>query len=97
MTASSARSPAPAPRVSVASGALAGRLTPAFAVAVIPLRGPGTWTLSGSTTLRATLNCPSVSGPVVGTVQVTGSQDCQLTVSSSDASTSSTWLLTPVA
>ncbi|MFI5035928.1 MAG: hypothetical protein ACHQFZ_06965 [Acidimicrobiales bacterium] len=95
-TVSSAKLPARALNVSAASGALTGTLSPGFAVAVVPLHGPGEWTLGGSPTVTAVLVCPSVSGPVVGAVVINGPQSCQLELSSSDVAASPTWQLVPV-
>ncbi|HVB71544.1 MAG TPA: hypothetical protein VND83_08595 [Acidimicrobiales bacterium] len=81
---------------SAESGALAGTLSPGFAVAVVPLHGPGAWSLTGSATISATLDCPSVSGPVVGTVVISGHEDCQLEISSTNVEAMPTWQLIPV-
>lgn len=93
-TGSSATPGAPAPAISVATGVVAGHLDPPFGVVDVPLRGPGTWTLSASAPVTATLRCPSVSGPVVGDVVVAGAQVCQLELTTR-APTGSTWQLTP--
>ncbi len=95
-TALSARSPARARAGSAASGALAGTLSPGFAVAVVPLRGPGAWSLTGSASISAVLYCPSVSGPVVGEVVITSAEGCQLQVTSTNAQGLPQWQLTPV-
>lgn len=94
-TASNGRSPASALSESVASGSLEGTLSAGFAVAVVPLQGPGTWTLGGSSTISALLDCPSVSGPVVGVVVIADRQSCQLELTSTNVEASPTWQLTP--
>jgi hypothetical protein len=95
-TSSTVRSPAPAPSVSVSSGVVTGALSRAFAVAVVPLRGPGTWTLSSSAPITAQLLCPNVSGPVNTLIVVNGTQSCQLQLTSANAEVSPTWQLTPL-
>src|SRR5665213_908869 len=92
-TSSIVRSPAHAPSVSVSSGVVTGALSRAFAVAVVPLRGPGTWTLSSSAPIIAQLLCPNVSGPVNALVVVNGVQSCQLKLTSANAEVSPTWQL----
>src|SRR5664279_911698 len=95
-TGSIVRSPAHAPSVSVSSGVVTGALSRAFAVAVVPLRGPGTWTLSSSAPINAQLLCPNVSGPVNALIVVNGVQSCQLKLTSANAEASPTWQLTPL-
>ena len=95
-TGSIVRSPARAPSVSVSSGVVTGALSRAFAVAVVPLRGPGTWTLSSSAPINAQLLCPNVSGPVNALIVVNGVQSCQLKLTSANAEVSPTWQLTPL-
>jgi hypothetical protein len=95
-TSSIVRSPAHAPSVSVSSGVVTGALSRAFAVAVVPLRGPGTWTLSSSAPIIAQLLCPNVSGPVNALIVVNGVQSCQLKLTSANAEVSPTWQLTPL-
>jgi len=95
-TSSIVRSPAHAPSVSVSSGVITGSLSRAFAVAVVPLRGPGTWTLSSSAPIIAQLLCPNVSGPVNALIVVNGVQSCQLKLISANAEVSPTWQLTPL-
>ena len=95
-TGSIVRSPARAPSVSVSSGVVTGALSRAFAVAVVPLRGPGTWTLSSSAPIIAQLLCPNVSGPVNALIVVNGVQSCQLKLTSANAEVSPTWQLTPL-
>src|SRR5579872_4535822 len=94
--ASSARSPARVLNASAESGALAGSLSPGFAVAVVPLRGPGAWTFTASATITANLNCPSVSGPIVGTLVISNHENCQLEISSTNVEAMPTWQLIPV-
>src|SRR5674476_503294 len=81
-TGSIVRSPARAPSVSVSSGVVTGALSRAFAVAVVPLRGPGMWTLTSSAPITAQLLCPDVSGPVNALIVVNGAQRCQLKLTS---------------
>ena len=95
-TGSTVRSPARAPNVSVSSGVVTGALSRAFAVAVVPLRGPGTWTLSSSAPIIAQLLCPNVSGPVNALIVVNGVQSCQLKLTAANAEVSPTWQLTPL-
>ena len=95
-TGSIVRSPARAPSVSVSGGVVTGALSRAFAVAVVPLRGPGTWTLSSSAPINAQLLCPNVSGPVNALIVVNGVQSCQLKLTSANAEVSPTWQLTPL-
>src|SRR5664280_769348 len=94
-TSSIVKSPARAPSVSVSSGVVTGALSPAFAVAVVPLRGPGTWTLTSSAPITAQLLCPDVSGPVNALIVVNGAQRCQLKLTSTNIEASPTWQLTP--
>jgi hypothetical protein len=65
-------------------------------VAVVPLRGPGTWTLSSSAPIIAQLLCPNVNGPVNALIVVNGAQSCQLKLTSANAEVSPTWQLTPL-
>lgn len=94
-TSSIVKSPARAPSVSVSSGVVTGALSRAFAVAVVPLRGPGTWTLTSSAPITAQLLCPNVSGPVNALIVVNGAQSCQLKLTSANVEVSPTWQLTP--
>src|ERR1035437_144804 len=95
-TSSIVRSPAHAPSVSVSSGVVTGALSRAFAVAVVPLRGPGTWTLSSRAPINAPFLCPNVSGPATALIVVNGVQSCQLKLTSANAEVSPTWQLTPL-
>ncbi len=95
-TALSARSHARAPSENAATGALGGTLSPGFDVAVVPLRGPGAWSLTGSATITAALDCPTGSGPVVGEVVITSDEGCQLQVTSTNVQGLPQWQLTPV-
>src|SRR5579863_1869469 len=94
--ASSARSPARVLNAIAETGALAGSLSPGFAVAVVPLRGPGAWTFTASATITANLNCPSVSGPIVGPLVISDHENCQLEISSTNVEAMPTWQLIPV-
>jgi hypothetical protein len=95
-TGSNAKSSAPEPSAPDLRGALTGAFRADFRVVDVPLVGPGTWTLWSSASLRAQLICPSVAGPVVGTIQIVRAEHCQLELSPTSAQESPTWQLTPV-
>lgn len=94
-TGSTATPVAPASGSNVSSGGLEGNLDHAFPVAVVPLQGPGTWTLVTSAAVRSLLNCATTSSSVTGRVVIAQSQSCQLEITSSNPEVSQTWQLVP--
>ncbi|MGC8510510.1 MAG: hypothetical protein ACP5PB_06525 [Acidimicrobiales bacterium] len=90
--ATTARSFAPDATANASSAVVAGQLTTADNVAVVPLDGPGTWTLDTSHPLVAQLQCPSTSTPVSQRVTIDGPRACQLELV---ATTATAWTLAP--
>ncbi len=90
--ASTARSFAPDVSASASRGVIVGRLTAASNVAVVPLAGPGTWSLATSVPLVAQLQCPSASSSVTRRITIHGPHDCQLELV---ATTTTAWSLAP--
>jgi hypothetical protein len=95
-TASTAKSPGRASSANALSGTLAGELTSPLGVADVPLRGPGSWTLTSSAPILAQLQCPDSSGSEVGRVTISGAQSCQLQLTTANLRLSPTWQLTRV-
>jgi hypothetical protein len=86
---------ATAPAESASNGALRGAITPADGLDVVPLAGPGTWTLADSAPLSTTLDCSGTTVVVASPFAVGAGEDCQLTLTLENASTTVTWELTP--
>jgi hypothetical protein len=78
--------------VIASSGVVAGQLTTADNVAVVPLNGPGTWTLNTSRPLVAQLQCSSTSTAVSQQITIDGPRACQLELV---ATTATAWTLAP--
>lgn len=95
-TASSAKPVANAPAESASSGVLTGQLTPSFAVADVPLDGPGTWSVATSAASLLTLRCANQSISVQAQFVIGAREHCQLMITSATTSNSLTWQLTPV-
>lgn len=95
VTVSTAKSVAPEPSASAASGVLSGVLTPSFGVADVPVQGPGLWTLTTSSPIRSRLQCASSVVAVARRVVIWTPQSCQLQLISTDPEVSPTWQLTP--
>jgi hypothetical protein len=95
-TASNVKPVANAPAESASSGVLTGQLTPSFAVADVPLDGPGTWSVATSAPATLTLRCANQSINVQTQFVIGARERCQLTITPAKTSTSLTWQLTPV-
>lgn len=89
-------SAAPSASASVAGGALDGRLTPADDLAVVPLAGPGTWSLVASAPVTATLQCGSVSAEVTSEFTIGADQHCQVSIIGATPGATLTWQLSPI-
>ncbi|HEV3187443.1 MAG TPA: hypothetical protein VGZ04_05270 [Acidimicrobiales bacterium] len=74
---------------------LSGQLSPSFAVADVPLKGPGTWTVATSAPAALTLRCANQSIRVQTSFVIGAHERCQLTITPVTSSTSLTWQLTP--
>src|SRR6202035_3854287 len=94
-TASNAKPVANAPGESASSGVLTGQLTPSFAVADVPLDGPGTWSVATSAPATLTLRCANQAISVQAQFVLGAREQCQLTITPATSSTSLTWQLTP--
>ncbi len=90
--ATTAKSFAPDASANASSGVIAGHLTITDNVAVVPLDGPGTWTLAASHPLVAQLQCPSASTPVNQQITIDAPLSCQLELI---ATTATAWTLAP--
>ena len=90
--ATTAKSFAPDASANASSGVIAGHLTTTDNVAVVPLDGPGTWTLAASHPLVAQLQCPSASTPVNQQITIDAPLSCQLELI---ATTATAWTLAP--
>jgi hypothetical protein len=86
---------AKAPAETSASGALSGQLSARFAVAVVPLEGPGTWLVSDSAPIDVTLSCQGTAIDVQTQFEIGAHEECQVTITPASATTSLTWQLTP--
>ncbi|MGA2969910.1 MAG: hypothetical protein ABSE75_08900 [Acidimicrobiales bacterium] len=95
-TDSNAKSVAPPSSTTVSNSVLSGSLSSAFAVADVPLRGPGLWTLATSTPITAQLLCTSRTVSVSRRVVIMTNQSCQLQLTSTNPEVSPTWQLTPI-
>jgi hypothetical protein len=85
-----------APNPSAMKGELSGTLSPGFEVVDVPLRGPGTWTVTTSAPASQSLQCGAQTSPVFQQVVVGATQSCQLEISSTSSEASLTWQLIPV-
>ena len=94
-TVSSAKPVANAPAENASSGVLTGQLTPSFAVADVPLDGPGTWNVATSAASILTLRCANQSISVQAQFVIGAREQCQLILTPATTSTSLTWQLTP--
>ena len=94
-TTSSVARVAPISSANALSGELSGNLEPGFESVDVPLRGPGSWTLSVSASSVQTLTCDGATTSVANQVVVGSSQGCQLEISSTSTQASLTWQLTP--
>ena len=95
-TVSSAKPVANAPAENASSGVLTGQLTPWFAVADVPLDGPGTWNVATNAVSILTLRCANQSISVQAQFVIGAREQCQLIITPATTSTSLTWQLTPV-
>ncbi len=95
-TASNVKSVANAPAESASSGVLTGQLTPSFAVADVPLVGPGTWNVATSAPTTLTLRCENQSVSVSTQLVIGAHEHCQLIITPVTRGSSLTWQLTPV-
>ncbi|HEY5302837.1 MAG TPA: hypothetical protein VIJ86_02120 [Acidimicrobiales bacterium] len=78
-----------------AGARLRGDLSLDSPAAVVPLRGPGQWTLTTSRAVATTLLCGSHSSDVVNTVRVSTNQTCQLDITVTTGAPTA-WTLTPI-
>ncbi|HVA53611.1 MAG TPA: hypothetical protein VNF05_08890 [Acidimicrobiales bacterium] len=95
-TASNVKPVANAPGENASSGVLTGQIDPSFAVADVPLDGPGTWSVVTSAAATLTLRCENQSISVQAQFVIGARERCQLIIVPSTPSTSMTWQLTPV-
>ncbi|MHB8380527.1 MAG: hypothetical protein ACYDB2_11580 [Acidimicrobiales bacterium] len=95
-TASSAKPVANAPAENASSGVVTGQLSPSFAVADVPLDGPGTWVVATSASSHLTLRCANQTVSVQGQFVIGPREHCQLIITPAMTSASLTWQLTPV-
>jgi hypothetical protein len=95
-TASNAKPVASAPAESASSGVLSGQLNSTFAVADVPLDGPGTWSVATSAPAALTLRCGNQSISVQTQFVIGAHEGCQLIITPAKPATSLTWQLTPV-
>ena len=94
-TASNVEPVANAPDVSASNGVLSGQLSPSFAVADLPLAGPGTWDVASSAPVTVTLTCSGATIPVESQFEIAANEQCQVSITSTTPKTSLTWQLTP--
>jgi hypothetical protein len=80
---------------SASSGDVSGQLSPAFDVADVPLRGPGTWNVATSAPAAVNLACPGASITVNGQFEIAARTTCQVTIAPMGPDRSVTWELTP--
>jgi hypothetical protein len=95
VTGSNVSSVASASAENAKSGALSGQLTARFDVAVVPLAGPGTWTVAASAPTSVMLDCQGSSIAVQTQFEIGTHEQCQVTISPGSTTTSLTWQLLP--
>jgi hypothetical protein len=95
VTSSTVKSTGPAPIVNVASGELEGHVSAELPVDVIPLQGPGTWTLSTTSPSLNVLACDTTTHDEEDNIVLLSNESCQLQIASATTGASLTWLLTP--
>ncbi len=81
--------------VGVANSDVEGLVSPASPVAVIPLQGPGLWTMTTSSPSLDELICARTTRRVGDFLSLLTDQACQLQITSVSTGASLTWLLTP--
>jgi hypothetical protein len=96
VTASNVKSSVNASADSASSGVVSGQLSPTFAVADVPLRGPGTWSVATSAPATVKLTCAGATITVDGQFEIAARTTCQVTIATMGPNRSVTWELTPV-
>jgi glutamate dehydrogenase/leucine dehydrogenase len=97
VTVSNVKSSASASVANASSGVVTGQLSPTFAVADVPLRGPGTWTVATSAPAKVNLSCAGATIKVEGQLEIAANTTCQVTITPMGLNHSLTWELTPSA
>jgi hypothetical protein len=95
VTVSNAKSSVNASVESASSGAVSGQLSPTFAVADVPLRGPGTWNVATSAPVSVSLACAGAPITVNVQFEIAAGTTCQVTITPMGSHRSVTWDLTP--
>jgi hypothetical protein len=95
VTVSNGKSSVNASAASASSGVVSGQLSPTFAVADVPLRGPGTWIVATSAPAAVSLACAGSSIAVSGQFEIAAHTTCQVTITPMGSNRSVTWELTP--
>jgi hypothetical protein len=96
VTVSNVKSSENASVASASSGVVSGQLSPTFAVADVPLRGPGTWGVATSAPATVKLTCAGATITVNGQFEIAAHTTCQVTIATMGPNRSVTWELTPV-
>jgi hypothetical protein len=89
------KSNANASAANASSGVVSGQLSPAFSVADVPLRGPGTWNIATSAPASVTLTCAGTPISVNEQFVIAPNTTCQVTITAPGANHFVTWALTP--
>jgi hypothetical protein len=79
----------------MSSGVVAGQLTRTFAVADVPLQGPGSWLLVTNGTTQQKLHCGLQETIVTNMAVIGANQSCQFEISAMGATMPISWQLTP--
>jgi hypothetical protein len=80
---------------SASSGVVSGQLSTTFAVADVPLQGPGTWEIATSAPASVTLTCAGTTITVNGQFVIGAHTTCQVTITAEAPNHFVTWELTP--
>jgi hypothetical protein len=92
---SNARSNVNASAANASSGVVSGQLSPAFAVADVPLRGPGTWGVATGAPAEVTLTCAGTAITVNEQFVIAAHTTCQVTIAAEAPNHYVTWELSP--
>ncbi len=82
-TDSSVKSNANGSAENASNDVVSGQLSPDLAVADVPLRGPGTWTVASSAPISVTLTCAGTTITVQTQFEIAAHTSCQITITRS--------------
>ena len=94
-TDSNVKSNANASAENASNDVVSGQLSPDLAVADVPLRGPGTWTVATSAPVSVTLTCAGTTITVQTQFEIAAHTSCQITITAPSSTQNVTWELVP--